>query len=196
MEFFAFDRAYVDRLRDGDPATEHHFFMYFEPFLHMMLRSRATSPDLIDDITQESFTRVLINLRKEGGIREPERFGAYVCSTCKNVLRERRRVDLKGTALEESHYEIPDKIVDLDHVLASKELMRIVREILETMAVRDAAILRAIFLEEKEKDEVCRDFGIDRDYLRVCLHRAKEKFRSHYEKRQQVRAPTQGVGKP
>jgi len=74
--------------------------------------------------------------------------------------------------------------------------MRIVREILETMAVRDAAILRAIFLEEKEKDEVCRDFGIDRDYLRVCLHRAKEKFRSHYEKRQQVRAPTQGVGKP
>ena len=181
MEFFAFDRAYVDRLRDGDPATEHHFFMYFEPFLHMMLRSRATSPDLIDDITQESFTRVLINLRKEGGIREPERFGAYVCSTCKNVLRERRRVDLKGTALEESHYEIPDKIVDLDHVLASKELMRIVREILETMAVRDAAILRAIFLEEKEKDEICREFGVDREYLRVLLHRAKERFRLSFQ---------------
>jgi RNA polymerase sigma-70 factor (ECF subfamily) len=196
LEFFAFDRAYVDRLRDGDPATEHHFFMYFEPFLHMMLRSRATSPDLIDDITQESFTRVLMNLRKEGGIREPERFGAYVCSTCKNVLRERRRVDQKGTALEESHYEIPDKIVDLDHVLASKELMRLVREILDAMAARDAAILRAIFLEEKEKDEVCRQFGIDRDYLRVCLHRAKEKFRSHYEKRQPVRAPSPGVAKP
>ena len=192
MEFFAFDRAYVDRLRDGDPATEHHFFTYFEPFLHMMLRSRATSADLVDDITQESFTRVLVNLRKQGGIREPERFGAYVCSTCKNVLRERRRLEQKGTALEESHYEIADKIVDLDNVLACKELMLLVREILSSMASRDAALLRAIFLEEKEKDEVCRQFGIERDYLRVCLHRAKEKFRAQYEKRQRTSAPTQG----
>jgi RNA polymerase sigma-70 factor (ECF subfamily) len=189
LELFAFDRLYVDRLRDGDPAVEHHFFAYFEPFLHMMLRSRATPPDLVDDITQESFTRVLVNLRKEGGIRQPERFGAFVCSVCKNVLRERRRSDGKGDSLDESHFEIADKAVDLDRALASKELMLVVREILAELSARDAAILRAIFWEEKEKDEVCRDFGIDRDYLRVCLHRAKEKFRAHYEKRQRPRPP-------
>jgi RNA polymerase sigma-70 factor (ECF subfamily) len=37
-------------------------------------------------------------------------------------------------------------------------------------------------LEEKDKDEVCRQFGVDRDYLRVLLHRAKDKFRVLYEK--------------
>jgi len=195
LEFFAFDRAYVDRLREGDAATERHFFAYFEPFLHMMLRSRGTSPDLVEDATQETFARVLINLRKEGGIRDPDRFGAYVCSICKNVLRERRRTDQKGTALEESHYEIPDKIIDLDEVLASRELMTIVRDILDDIPARDATILKAIFLEEKEKDEVCRQFGIERDYLRVCLHRAKEKFRAHYEKRYRLPVPPQGAGK-
>jgi RNA polymerase sigma-70 factor (ECF subfamily) len=40
--------------------------------------------------------------------------------------------------------------------------------------------LREIFLEEKDKDEVCRDFGVDRDYLRVLLHRAKQSFKSLY----------------
>jgi hypothetical protein len=25
VELFAFDQAYVERLRDGDPSTEHHF---------------------------------------------------------------------------------------------------------------------------------------------------------------------------
>jgi len=67
--------------------------------------------------------------------------------------------------------------------------MRLVSEILGELSARDAAILRAIFWEEKDKDEVCRDFGIDRNYLRVCLHRAKEKFRAHYEKRQRPQPP-------
>lgn len=195
MELFAFDRAYVDRLRDGDSAVEHHFFDYFEPFLHMMLRSRSTPPDLIDDITQESFARVLATLRREGGIRQPERFGAFVCTTCKNVLYERRRAEQRRTPLEDSHYEIPDKVIDLDGLLASKQLMKVVREILAQMPPRDAAILRAIFLEEKEKDEVCHAFNVDRDYLRVCLHRAKEKFRVQYEKRQHTR-PLSAARKP
>ena len=183
MEFFAFDRTYVDRLRDGDPAVEQHFFTYFEPFLHMMLRSRSTPPDQVEDITQESFTRVLAQLRK-GGIRQPERFGAFVCTTCKNVLRERRRsIHKEGNPLEDSHYEIPDKAIDLERVVASKELMLQVREIFKELSAREVAILRAIFWEEKEKDEVCREFGIDRNYLRVCFLRAKEKFRSQYEKR-------------
>ena len=46
------------------------------------------------------------------------------------------------------------------------------------MPERDQALLRAIFFEEQPKDEVCRRFGITRDYLRVVIHRAKEKFRS------------------
>lgn len=196
MELFAFDRVYVDRLRDGDPAVEHHFISYFEPFLHMMLRSRSTPPDQVDDITQESFARVLATLRREGGIRQPDRFGAFVCTTCKNVLYERRRADQKGAPLEDSHYEIPDKVIDLDGFLATKQLMQLVREILDQMSARDSAILRAIFLEEKEKDEVCRQFGIDRDYLRVCLHRAKEKFRVHYDKRHLPRPLSSVARKP
>jgi hypothetical protein len=31
---------------------------------------------------------------------------------------------------------------------------------------------------------VCQEFGVDRDYLRVLLHRAKDKFKALYEKGQ------------
>jgi RNA polymerase sigma-70 factor (ECF subfamily) len=34
-----------------------------------------------------------------------------------------------------------------------------------------------IFIEERDKDDVCRELGIDRDYLRVLLHRAKMRCR-------------------
>jgi hypothetical protein len=35
-------------------------------------------------------------------------------------------------------------------------------------------------LQERDKDQVCRDFGVDREYLRVLLHRAKQSFKALY----------------
>jgi RNA polymerase sigma-70 factor (ECF subfamily) len=54
---------------------------------------------------------------------------------------------------------------------------------------RDRRLLREVFLEERDKDEVCRDFGVDRDYLRVLLHRAKQSFKSLYLKNVASRPP-------
>jgi RNA polymerase sigma-70 factor (ECF subfamily) len=45
---------------------------------------------------------------------------------------------------------------------------------------RDAQIVRALFLEDRDKDQVCAEFGIDRGYLRVLLHRALKRFREEF----------------
>ncbi len=86
--------------------------------------------------------------------------------------------------MEDSHLEIPDKVLDLEGMLVTKQSSERVRRILDEMPRRDRDLLRAIFLEEKDKDAVCREFGVDRDYLRVLLHRAKDKFKVLYEKGQ------------
>jgi RNA polymerase sigma-70 factor, ECF subfamily len=62
-----------------------------------------------------------------------------------------------------------------------------VRRVLQTLPPRDADLLRAVFLEEGDKDEVCARFGVERDYLRVLLHRAKEKFKTNYLRRRSGR---------
>ena len=182
MNLFKFDKEYVDRLRDGEPETEAHFVSYFGQILGIMLRARRLPPERVDDIRQEALTRVIAILRRDGGIREPERFGAFVSSICKNVLRENARDWAKNQSLQENQFEVPDKIVDLERSLISKETKQKVREILNQMNPRDRDLLRAIFLEEKDKDEICRQFGADREYLRVLLYRAKERFRSSFLK--------------
>jgi RNA polymerase sigma-70 factor (ECF subfamily) len=180
LDLFAFDKSYVDRLRDGDPSTEQHFESYFRQILGIMLRARYLPPERVEDIRQETFKRVIVILRRDGGIRQPERFGAFVNSVCKNVLRENTRDSYRTQPLKPDHLEAPypDKIVDLELELISRETKDKVREILAEMKERDRALLRAIFLEEKEKDEICREFGVERGYLRVLLHRAKERFRT------------------
>jgi len=184
VEFFTFDKAYVERLREGDPPTEHHFVAYFEQLLRIKLRARTLPSDKVEDLRQETFIRVIAALRREGGVRQPERFGAFVNSICNNVLLEHYRSSAKNQPMEDSHLEIPDRVLDLEGMLVTKQSSEQVRKILDGMPERDRALLRAIFLEEKEKDVVCQEFGVDRDYLRVLLHRAKDKFKALYEKGQ------------
>jgi len=184
VEFFAFDKAYVERLRDGDPTTEHHFVSYFEQLLRIKLRARMLTSDRVEDLRQETFIRVIAALRREGGVRQPERFGAFVNSICNNVLLEYYRSSGRNQQMDDSHLETIDKVLDLEGMLVTKQSAERVRQILAEMPARDRELLRAIFLEEKDKDAICRDFGVDRDYLRVLVHRAKDKFKTLYEKDQ------------
>jgi len=79
--FVAFDRAYLKKLRNGDPATALHFFEYFEKLLNLKLRAQAVPSDM-EDLLAETFIRVITALRRGGEVREPERFGAFVNSVC------------------------------------------------------------------------------------------------------------------
>src|SRR5882762_9125337 len=174
LQFQAFDESYVERLREGDFRTQEHFVAYFSELIQLKLRSRLHSPQAIEDVRQETFARVFAALRKEGRIRQPERLGAFVNSLCNNVLLEYYRSSQRDSSIEdEEDQDFPARDVDIFGALVSKQMGEKVREILEELPERDRRLLREIFIEERDKDEVCRDFGVDRDYLRVLLYRAK-----------------------
>jgi RNA polymerase sigma-70 factor (ECF subfamily) len=113
------------------------------------------------------------------GIREPERLGAFVNSVCNNVVLEFLRSDKRHRPAEDEPDARPEaKPSDPEAELMSQETKELVRRILEELPLRDRQILRALFLEERDKDEICAEFGVDRGYLRVLLHRAKNQFRA------------------
>ena len=181
LEFDSFDATYVERLRAGDIRTQEHFGAYFSTLIQVKLRSRLQSRDAIEDVRQETFARFYVALRA-GKILHPERLGSFVNSICNNVLLEHYRAAARHTSLDDEHKELRSCAIDLLSALAVKETEKKVREILDQLSERDRRLLREVFLEERDKDEVCRDFGVDREYLRVLLHRAKQSFKSLYKK--------------
>jgi RNA polymerase sigma-70 factor, ECF subfamily len=182
LQFQSFDEAYVERLRAGDFRTQEHFGAYFSALMQVKLRSRLPSREAIEDVRQETFARFFVALRA-GKIQHPERLGSYVNSVCNNVLMEHYRlVERDGQPGDDACDELPAPSRDVVDILAAKETEKNVREILQQLSERDRRLLRDIFLEERDKDEVCRDFGVDREYLRVLLHRAKQSFKSLYLK--------------
>ena len=182
MQFDKFDEAYIKRLCSGDFRTEDHFVRYFSELIQLKLRSRVNSPQAMEDLRQETFARVFVTLRS-AGLRQPERLGAFVNSVCNNVLLEYYRSASRDNSVEEEDgANIPDPSLDVIAILSHKEMQQKVRQVLDELSERDRRLLREIFLEERDKDGVCKDFNVDRDYLRVLLHRAKQAFKAIYLK--------------
>jgi RNA polymerase sigma-70 factor (ECF subfamily) len=180
VEFCIFDAPYVGRLTSGDPATEAHFSAYFHKFLTLKLRARRLSPQMAEDVRQETLFRVLRALRTGSGVAQPERFGAFVNAVCNNIVLEFLHKEGKHPAAPENAPEPADDRVDMDGSLISLESKKLVAEVLDSLTSKDREILRMVFFEEADRGEVCRKLGVEADYLRVLLHRAKARFEQAY----------------
>jgi RNA polymerase sigma-70 factor, ECF subfamily len=194
LQFHEFDQPYLERLCSGDFRTEEHFVAYFSELIQLKLRGRLNSPQAIEDLRQETFARVFVTLRSESGLRQPERLGAFVNSVCNNVLLEYYRSSSRESPIEDDEdSKFPDMSMDVIGVISHKQTQEKVRQILEELSERDRRLIKEVFLEERDKDDVCRDFGVDREYLRVLLHRAKQSFKSLYLK-SMAASPGRGPG--
>ena len=178
----AFDGAYISRLVGEDTATERHFTQYFEELLSLKLRSRLQSRALIEEAKQETFVRVLTTLKQRGGIDHPEALGAFVNSVCNNVLFELYRSESRTQPLAAIAAEPPDaRAADIESALLRKQERERLRRALEGLPPKDQELLRWLFLEERDKDDVCRQLQIERGYLRVLLFRAKGRLRAQLD---------------
>jgi len=175
----SFDAEYVRRLADSDPQTEGDFVAYFGELLALKLRSRLRSPEQIQDVAQETFLRVLKTLR-QSGIENPEALGSFVNSVCTNVLFEVYRAQSRMTDAVEDRVSLE---IPADTAMADEETRTQVRSVLSELPEKDRKILRWLFFDERDKGEVCRVLQVDREYLRVLVHRAKQRFRTDYLRR-------------
>jgi RNA polymerase sigma-70 factor, ECF subfamily len=176
LTFFEFDAEYYGRLRGGDAETERHFVSYFAPLLLAKLRKRIRSAALVEDIRQETFLRAFRVIRSVEGLREPSRLGAFVNRICDNTMLEFLRGDSRAEAMDDAAEQLPSSQVSPESEAITQERKRMVRSAIEELPERDRRILRMVFLEEQDKDDVCQEFGVGRDHLRVLVHRAKLHF--------------------
>ena len=129
-----------------------------------------------DDIVQESLAR-FIRAEQRRQIRNTEEFGAFLNGVCRNVILEYRRRVKREPALDQDT-PIPDTGIRPDAEVL--EMRDAIDNGLAELAERDRGILRALYLEGREKDEICREWNMSDSQFRVVLFRAKERFRRAY----------------
>jgi len=130
----------------------------------------------VDDLVQESLAR-FIRAEQRHQIRNTEEFGAFLNGVCRNVILEYRRRARREPNLDQDT-PIPETGVRPDAEIL--ELRDAIDTGLAELAERDRRILRALYLDGKEKDDICREWNMSDAQFRVVLFRAKERFRRAY----------------
>lgn len=177
MQQYSFDREYVQRLEQRDTVTEAHFCKYFGDLVLMKARARlASGKETAEDIRQETLLRVLLAVR-QGKVEHPERIGAFVNTVCNNVILEILRRGQRVSQLPETTTDVASGEASAEHRLLDVERRLMVRRALEELDPKDQELLRRVVLEEHDKDMVCKEFQVSREYLRVLLHRATQRLR-------------------
>jgi RNA polymerase sigma-70 factor (ECF subfamily) len=176
MDFASFDDDYIRKLAAGDPQVEEHFANYFGSLLLIKLRNKLRSPQMIEEVRQETLLRVLLAVRRGPGIRHSERFGGFVNSVCENVMKEYIRGDQRHPQSPEPLSDPIDTSADAESEFLSWERKNIVKQVLAELAKKDRELLQ-MSLEELDRAEICKKMGVTDEYLRVLLHRAKRRFK-------------------
>jgi RNA polymerase sigma-70 factor (ECF subfamily) len=167
----------VARIAAGDRRAEQEFVRSYERGVRALVRRHCRPNDpIVDDLAQDVLARVLERLRA-GAIREPAALPAYVQATivyATSAEYRSRRVTEPAALID----ELPSDDNPSERA-SSNQLAGLLRSLLAQLPVaRDREILVRFYLEEQDKDEVCRGLGIDASHFHRVVFRARERFRA------------------
>jgi len=173
-----FDENYLRALANGDAEAENFLVAYFSRPVHVKLRVRLRSAELVQDAHQETFLRVLRYFHQGKTLDNPGSLPGFIHGVCNNVALEFLRFHTRHNQMPENGPEPPDPKCGPEAQAVSEQQRRMVAQVLNEMPEKDRILLRRVCLDEEDKDSVCREYQVDRNYLRVLLHRARNRFRA------------------
>jgi RNA polymerase sigma-70 factor (ECF subfamily) len=166
----------VARISAGDRSAEREFVGAYARGVRALVRRHCRPNDpVVDDLAQDVLARVLQRLRA-GAIRDSNALPAYVQTVVMYATSAEYRAR-RHTGSDEVLAETPALDNPLEQ-LRSDQLGRALRHALEQMPVpRDREILMRFYLDEQDKDDICRDLGIDASHFHRVVFRARERLR-------------------
>ena len=170
-------------IRTGDKQAERELFARFHRGLVLMLQRRLMDRWLAEDLANDALREVLEILRSRP-IEQPDKLAAFIHGVALNLARNARRKQArqKTDADTETVETTLDQSGDPATLSMRASLARTVREILATLPVaRDRSILIRYYLNEEEKQEICRDLQLSGEHFDRVVHRARQRMRAHIE---------------
>lgn len=149
--------------------------------LRMLLFQRTRDLQVASDLLNEAICTTWEKWQA-GSIADPAQIAGYVFQVALNLLRNHRRAAA----------ERPDRRADpgvLDTLAADNGqsplehgITRKVLQILRGMTPqRDRELIIRFYLDEEDKDSICRDLGLTPDQFAKILHRARHRLRELLE---------------
>jgi RNA polymerase sigma-70 factor, ECF subfamily len=149
--------------------------------LRLLIARRTGDPhvaaDLLNDAVCTTWEKWLA-----GKIARPEQIAGYIFQVAMNLLRNRRRAmserpEKRADAEALDSVAFPEQVQQVEEKLASR-----VKDIIRGMgSARDRTVLVRFYLNEEDKETICRDLRLTPIQFARVLHRARGRLRQLLE---------------
>jgi RNA polymerase sigma-70 factor (ECF subfamily) len=151
--------------------------------LRLLVSRRCRDPHVAADLLNEAVVTTWAKWQA-GKIERPEQIAGYVLQVTMNLLRNHRRAIAErpekradAAKLQElaSDGEPGDEAIEREIAVQVKDVIRAMS------SQRDRAILVRFYLDEEDKETICRDMGLSPLQFDKILHRARGRLRKLLE---------------
>ena len=125
--------------------------------------------DEVEDVAQEALLRAYVGLSQ---LRDPDRFGSWLCGIAVNVAKMRLR---RGAAQRRAAAVGGDALTVAD--LEERDLLGIVQEAVRLLPPGQRDVVLLHYIEDLSCEEIARLLGTTPGAVRVRLHRARAQLR-------------------
>lgn len=185
----------VRRIAAGDASAEATLVERYSRGVLYLLRRQGVSPEMADDLHQETFRIVIERLRRKE-LDDPAGLAGFLRGTARNLViaehrkTARRKTDADPDGLEQAVHPEPGQ---LQTVLLDEEANIVRRLIGELPTARDQQLLMRFYVAEEEKESICSDLGLDSLHFNRVLFRARNRFKELLERFQERQRPASRV---
>jgi RNA polymerase sigma-70 factor (ECF subfamily) len=170
------DLDFIARIAAGDRAAETEFVRRYQRGVQVLVRRHCRPGDpIVEDIAQDVLARVLERLRA-GAIRDAASLPAYVQTTVVYATSAEYR-SRRPTESVDAIAQLPAADSPVNSLTSAQLRQTLTALLAELPLARDRELLTRFYLDDEDKDNVCRDLGIDSAHFRRVAFRARERFR-------------------
>jgi RNA polymerase sigma-70 factor, ECF subfamily len=168
----------------SDPV--HHLSAVYRDFpgLRALILRRVRDPEVAADILQDAAVTTLEKLRS-GEIAHPENMGGYLYRVAINHLRNHRRKDRSALSSADALDELRNTEDDPDWERVGRpQWAAAARRMLDELpGVRDRELLIRFYLNDEEKENICRELRLSQEHFNRVIFRARNRFRALLQQR-------------
>lgn len=144
-----------------------------------LVRRKLNDRELAADLVNEAVAIALEHLRSGKLVKVDQGIAGYVFKVSMNLLRNYRRnknnaADARSDPSTLETLAVAPERDDSD----DQRLRKLTREMLESLSMaRDRAIVERFYLDEEDKDSICRDLGVTSAQFNLVISRARQRMR-------------------
>ena len=167
------DRRLVELVLEGDDRAFEYLFNRYRDAIHRLFVQRLGGVNDADDLLQETFIKVYINLHRYSTAYT---FGQWVYTIARNTFIDfvRRRQD--DLSIDERFSSPPSTTPTPEESVISMQQRTQIEHYLERLAPRYRTLIVMRFFDEYSYEEIAANLKLPLGTVKTQIHRAREQM--------------------